>query len=168
MRPFLFCELTGRAAELLLHWRVGRLIWVPKTVVRRRARILHPVRRSESIAAARVGAINLIVQIRSSHHSESHLLLIRSRDQQSTIHGWIIDKLPLIVFFLFIEDADRWILAEAGDSYNGRTAEGHIAKAPRAAAVFGRAWGIGVTGVRSGLAGVSGCGLVLRLAEPGI
>src|SRR6476620_11223860 len=101
MRPFLFYGWRSRSAELLLHRRIARLIWITQSAIRRRVCILHPVRRPESRVAARVGSINLIVQIRFFQYSESYLLLIRSRNEQSAIHRGIVDKLPLVVFFLF-------------------------------------------------------------------
>ncbi len=52
------------------------------------------------------------------------LPVVRSAQQNvDEVHGWVVDKHPLIVGFLLVEDANGWILVLTGNTDNGSAAK---------------------------------------------
>lgn len=49
-------------------------------------------------------------------------------EQTTSVHGWVIDKLPLIVMLFLIKYADGFIFADAGDSDNRPATKGLIVR----------------------------------------
>ena len=67
--------------------------------------------------------VDLAIEVRHILLTESLQRLIRRRDQLTAIGRRIVDELPLVVFVLVIELADRGIFADAGNADNGSTTE---------------------------------------------
>src|SRR5579863_3168198 len=103
MRPFIFA-----AKESLLLRRTRRSLIPVSSRSRRRRVVLHRRRRvSKAVAESTIGSVASGLHL--------HGRLIGRGDQKPPVKRRIVHKLPLIVFLLFIELADRVILACARD-----------------------------------------------------
>src|SRR5579862_155641 len=125
--------------DLLLRWRIllRRILWlrlihVVEPSASRRGIVLRVSKAvAEAIAEAAavpvlsvltILSVDLAVQILlSAHHLDRRL--VRGGDQETLIKGGIVDKLPLVIFFLVIVFANRRVLAGAGDSDDGCAAK---------------------------------------------
>ena len=68
------------------------------------------------------------------------LRLIGGAQQAAAIRAGIVNKLPLIILVLLVEDADGLVFAEAGHSHDGSTTENLIAGA-LGSGLTERVWG---------------------------
>ena len=124
MRPILF------VGNLLLLRGTRRLIRIARPSDRRSRIVLHGGRRvSKAVAEpARSGLASIlsILPIQVGVALNSELLqrrLVRRCDQKAAIERRVIHKLPLIVFLLVIEFADRPVFAQTRHAHNRRAAE---------------------------------------------
>src|SRR5579862_2212164 len=109
----------GRPARRLLTSPIQvLLLWGLCRLDRRRA--LHPAKRTGR--ARRIVRARRIRLYRRSRYLQRGLG--RRRDQAgAAIHGWIVDKLPIVVMILVIEFANALFLARAGHTHNRAPAE---------------------------------------------
>src|SRR5712672_2538920 len=84
-------------------------------------RAVHHSRRrfTHSTSEAAIASVNILYTLLPLQRR-----LVRSLQQASAIGSRIVDELPVIVFFLVVEFADRIFLAAAGHAYYWATAEG--------------------------------------------